>query len=141
MARLLSQDEQIVTVTEADLGIENPDPDTTYTVRIVSRGVYRDMQRQHTKRRPVQGAMEETIDWAAFEDALLDYLLRDWTGFVTRAANGALEPLPCSKAAKLGLEPYKQGVDGHVRVALLKFASENQRVEAQAQAASFRATP
>jgi hypothetical protein len=134
MARLLTaQDtEQVVEVTEKDLRIDDPDPDTRYTVRLLGETTMREIRRKHTSKRPNrQGQMVETSDEEAIGFDIVDWAIKDWAGIVARNGDGDLEPVPCTRDAKRGLDPY-------VRSALVEYASHNQRVEAEAQAASFR---
>jgi hypothetical protein len=134
MARLLTaqDDEQLVTVTEAQLRLDDPDPDASYTVCLLTDATMQAIRRKHTTKRPNrQGQVVEVTDEVAVGGDMVDHVIRDWTGVVTRTAAG-LFPVPCSREMKIGLDPY-------VRSALVDYASRNQRVEAQAQAASFRA--
>lgn len=134
MARVLTPDEgEVVTVTEAELPkVTDPDPDVTYTVRLMSDRRYRDIARRHTKKRPNhRGEMVEVTDHEALGREVLDTILVGWTGIVARTTDGELVAVPCTIDTKVQLEPA-------VRGALLDFAFSNQRVEAQARAESFR---
>lgn len=133
MARILtSQDTaDVVTVTEAQLRLDDPDPDPTYTIRLLSEKTMREIRKRHTTKRPNrQGQMVETWDEEAIGRDIVDFVITDWTGIVARQ-DGALVPVPCTPDAKAGLDP-------HVRAALVDYATHNQRAEAQARAASFR---
>ena len=137
MARLLTaQDtEDVVEVTEQDLRVDDPDPDTRYTIRLLSEKAMREIRRKHTSKRPNRtGQMVETSDEEAIGFDIVDVVIKDWAGIVARQADGTLVPVPCTRDAKRGLDPY-------VRSALVEYASHNQRVEAAAQAASFRRAP
>jgi hypothetical protein len=137
MARLLTaQDtEDVVEVTEQDLRVDDPDPDTRYTIRLLSEKAMREIRRKHTSKRPNRtGQMVETSDEEAIGFDIVDVVIKDWAGIVARQADGSLVPVPCTRDAKRGLDPY-------VRSALVEYASHNQRVEAEAQAASFRRAP
>jgi hypothetical protein len=132
MARLLTaqDDPQTVVVREVDLPtLADPDPDVSYTIRLLPERQFQQIKKAHTVRRPKGGAMVEDLDQEAMSAAIVDWVIQDWTGIVARDGDGGLVPVPCDKAAKLGLDPY-------VRGALVDCATKNQRVEAQA--ASFR---
>ena len=135
MARLLTiQDEpQTVVIRETELPtLADPDPDASYTIRLLPERQFQAIKKAHTVRRPKGGQMVEDIDGEAMSAAIVDWVIRDWTGIVAKTEDGELVPVPCDKPAKLGLDPY-------VRGALVDYATRNQRVEAQA--ASFRGAP
>jgi hypothetical protein len=134
MARILTpqDDEQVVTVTEAELRLDDPDPDTRYTVRLLPEAKMREIDRRHTKRRPnARGEMVEATDHEGVGRETVDWVIKDWAGIVARTTAGDLVPVPCLTEAKVGLDP-------RVRAALIDYASRNQRIEAKALEDSFR---
>jgi hypothetical protein len=135
MARLLTAQDapQTVTVRELDLPtLADPDPEVSYTIRLLPERHFQSLRKAHTTRRPKGGQMVEDVDDRGLSAAIIDWVIQDWTGIVARDEDGGLVPVPCTPDAKLGLDPY-------VRGALVDLATKNQRVEASA--ASFRAAP
>lgn len=134
MARIALEDGQVVTITEADLPIAEPDPDMRYTIRLMAEDTYLALQKQHSKRLPNgRGGFETRIDGEAFSRAQIDYVLVGWEGFVEANGEGGWRPVPVTTENKLKLDPI-------VRALLIDYAMRNQRTEAQARADSFRAT-
>ena len=134
MARVLtrSDEEQTVTVTEKQLAVSDPDPDTSYVIRLLPEKRVTQIQKAHTTRRPNHlGQMIEAIDHDAVAEDLLDWVIKDWTGIGARDDSGALVPVACTRDVKIGLDP-------HIRKALLDYATRNQRAEVAAQRESFR---
>lgn len=132
MARILTtgDDETTVTVREGDLPkLDDPDPDVTYTIRLLPEKQFTAIRKAHTTTRPRKGQMVEEVDERGLAAALIDYVITDWSGIVARDSDGQLVAVPCTPAAKIGLDPY-------VRGALVDFATKNQRVEGDAD--SFR---
>ncbi len=141
MARLLtSQDtEQTVEITEKVLKLDDPDPDTRFTVRLLSEAKMREIRKQHTVKRPNrQGQTIEVSDEEAIGFDIVDYAIKEWAGVghTVKEEDGTKRfvPDPCTRDNKRGLDP-------HVRSALVDYCTHNQRVEAQAKADSFRSTP
>lgn len=134
MRLLTSQDdEQVVEITEKVLKVDDPDPDTKFTVRLLSEKVMRDIRKRHTTKRPARngGQMIEVADEEAIGFDVVDYAIKDWFGIVEKNEKGEIVQVPCTRDAKRGLDP-------HVRAALVDYATHNQRVEAQARSESFR---
>lgn len=134
MARVLtrSDEEQVVTVTEKQLAVADPDEDTSYTVRLLPEKKVTAIQKAHTTRRPNHlGQMIEHVDHEAVGDDILDWVIKDWAGIGAKDAVGVWHPVACTREVKLGLDP-------HIRKALLDFATRNQRAEVAAQRESFR---
>jgi hypothetical protein len=133
MARIALEDGQVITITEADLPIAEPDPDMRYTVRLMSEATYVAMQKACSKRVPNgRGGFDTRVDADAFSRAQIDHVLVDWAGFVEADGAGGWRPVPVSVDNKMKLDPI-------VRALLIDYAMRNQRTEAQAQADSFRA--
>ena len=109
--------------------IANGDKETSYTLRALTKSVYREITRRHTRKVPNKAtrSMQDETDNEAAADDLLDYALVDWSGVV---ANGML--VPCSTENKHLLDPQRQA-------AILDAAGINQIQEAPARKAeSFR---
>lgn len=135
MARIALEDGREITITEADLPIQDPDPDMRYTLRMMSESTYLALQKQHSKRLPNgRGGFETRVDGDAFSRAQIDYVLVGWEGFLEQDGEGGYRPAPVTLENKMKLDPV-------IRAMLIDYAMKNQRTEAEAQAASFRATP
>lgn len=126
----LQDPDELITVKDSQLpGVTDGDPDTSYTLRPISVEDHRRLQKEYTKdvinRRTHQ--REPQIDFEALNDAVLDFVLRDWVGILDKG-----QPAPCTLAHKLRL-------DGVRRVALSAVAGMNQVERApEVRAQSFR---
>jgi hypothetical protein len=118
-----------ITVTDAEL-VQDGDKDTTYTLRPLLIDTYRDIVKQHTEyvinKRTHQ--RDPKTNWEATADALIDYVLLDWSGIHHHG-----EPVPCDRAWKLRLDAAR-------RDALLEKAGYNEvaRPAAEVKQESFR---
>lgn len=98
--QLMSDDDRI-TVTDAELMGASGDAETIYTLRPLTREVYKRVAKAHTKQAPNRHSrqMEEKVDMVAVHEDLLDHALVSWTGLLW---NG--EPAPCEREFKLRLD-------------------------------------
>lgn len=130
--QLMDSDDRIVVKDSELQGITDGDPETTYTLRPIGVDDYRRLTKAHTKkvlnRRTHQS--DDEVDFAGLTDAVLDYVLTDWSGILFKG-----QPVPC-------LQEYKQRLDGVRRAALAALAGMNQihRVE-EVRAESFHEPP
>lgn len=135
MARVALEDGALVTITERDLPLPDPDPDMRYTLRLMSEATYTALQDAHTKRLPNgRGGIERRVDVEGFSRAQIDHVLVGWEGFVEADGDGGWRPVGVTLENKMKLDPI-------VRALLIDYAMRNQRTEAQARQASFRAAP
>jgi hypothetical protein len=122
------QDESTWIVKDSEI-IADGDAKTTYTLRSITKQVYRDITKKHTKKisNRTTRAMEDRTDWEAASDDLLDFALVDWSGVTS-----GKEEAPCTRENKNFLDPRRQQ-------AILEAAGLNQIEEAPARKAeSFR---
>jgi hypothetical protein len=119
MARQLHDDSSTFEIQETDIpGIEQADPEVTYTLRPLTTKKYRELQKQHTKLVPNKQTrqMEQKLDGEGFTDALVEYVIADWRGVYDKG-----EEAPCSAE-------NKQRLDGPTKAALVNVAGLN-RIE------------
>jgi hypothetical protein len=119
MPRELHDDEPFV-LKETDIPeVINADPEVSYTVRPLSTAKFRELQKKNTK--PVVNkatrSMESDVNGEGLTDDLIDYVIVDWTGIVSKG-----QPAECSRANKLRL-------DGQVKSGLIGVAGLN-RIQA-----------
>lgn len=126
---LLTEDDRI-TVKDTDLeSVSDPDKDAYYVLRPLTPEKSRALRKSHTtyvinKR---THAKEPQVDDDAFADDLIDYVLVDWGGMVSKG-----QPLPCDRAYKLRLDFVR-------KAALLGIAGGNRTErEQERHAESFR---
>lgn len=126
--QLQTEDDQIV-VKDTEL-VEQGDPETTYTVRFVTRETYQRVSTKHSARFGGRRGLklQEQIEFAvAVNEELIDYALVSWTGVLI---NG--QPAPCDTV-------HKKMLDGERAQGLLAKAGVNQIAAGEAaRAASFR---
>lgn len=128
MALKLMNDDESIVVTDAEL-VDGGDPDSSYTLRGLTREVRRDIVAKHTTVRlnPRTHRNEQVQDDEAIAWALLDYALVAWSGILWLG-----EPAPCELVYKMKLDEIRLRE-------LLKRAGLNQIVAAEAaRGASFR---
>lgn len=134
----LLDDDTTLTFRDSELGLEDGDDATSYTIRVVSPQIVKKLRKQHTKRKPTGGAgMADSLDVDAYAEALFDYVLVSWVG-------------PMWKGQPIGADDYvttggvsvkaKTQLDGSRKAALLERAGGNQIV-AEGRDDSFRAAP
>jgi len=140
MALALLDEDATITVKDSELGIEDSDDDTIYTLRVVSPQVIKKLRRQHTKKRPSGGqGMVDTLDTDAFGESLWDYVLHSWNmGAVLIKGQpvGADDVI----ATSTGNVKAKTLLDGTRKSALLERAGGNE-VISDDRDASFRPAP
>jgi hypothetical protein len=126
---LLTEDDRI-TVLDTDLdGVTDPDSEAAYVLRPLTPEQSRKLRKQHTtfvinKRTHTK---DPQVNDDAFADDLIDYVLVDWSGMVSKG-----QPLPCERAYKLRLDFVR-------KAALLGLAGGNRTERAQERRAeSFR---
>ena len=99
MARTLLQDGQTVVVTEEELGLEAPDPDVRYTLRMISLEDMKAIRLKNTPKAPNRrsGRMESgETDPIGFGFDCFETCLVDWSGIVVDG-----KPAPCNRETKL----------------------------------------
>jgi hypothetical protein len=120
-----------ITVADNEI-VPGGDPETTYTLRLLTRDDYRRVVREHTTKVPNRRshAMEDVTNWEAVGERLLDMVLTGWTGIL----HGG-EPAPCTAEMKAKLDSARSA-------GLLDRAGMNQIARsAEAKADSFRGAP
>jgi len=134
MPRQLQTDDYTFWIAETDLHIDTDgwesDPEVKYELRELTTAAWRRIHKTYTKRKPNKSAriMEEETDGDAFADAMVDYVLVNWSGIIERGGT----PAPCTTANKLRL-------DSIVKAALISRAGLTQLVQADAiREESFR---
>ena len=131
MAVKLWDDDERITVTDAELpDVENGDPATVYTLVPLTTSLHQAVSQSVEEKRfnPRSHVKETHVDPLKLADALVDAVLVDWSGVVTKDG-----PAPCERAYKVRLDTRRKG-------ALLQVAGINQIVTEDAQAQSFRPT-
>lgn len=124
----LLDDDVTFTVTDAELGIENGDEGTIYTVRQVTPQVIKRMRKAHTKRKPTGGqGMADVLDVDAYAEALFDYILPSWEGVLFKGHPIGAEDLLTIGGVQL---KAKTQLDSSRKAALLERAGANQIVAA-----------
>ncbi len=127
MAVCLMSDDDRITITDAQLGVPDGDKDTTYTLRPLTRAVYKQIIKKNTSKKASRRGIEEVTDWVTVSEELLDYALVGWAGILWKG-----EPAPCELTMKLQLDPTRAS-------AILEHAGLSQVKEvAEERGASFR---
>lgn len=133
----LLDDDVTFPVTDAELGLENGDEDTIYTVRQVTPQVIKRLRKAHTKKKPTGGqGMADVLDVDAYADALFDYILPAWEGVLFKGKPIGAEDMLTIGGVQL---KAKTQLDSSRKAALLERAGANQIVAA-GRDDSFRAT-
>jgi len=123
---LLSGGKQI-TVRDDELdGVQNGDPETTYTVRQIDQARMREIRRRHTKPIFTRQGREDKVDTDAVMDDILDETLIAWTGVLDGG-----EPAQLSRENKLLLDFAR-------KVALIGLAGSNEVQRQAEKERSFR---
>jgi hypothetical protein len=128
MAIQLTKPGDTITVKDSDL-VPNGDPGTEYDLQLLTREVYRDIHKRHTRKRPnrTTRAMEDETDYPAVQDDLIDFCLTGWRGVL----DGGV-PAELTRDNKLLL-------DGQRTQAMLELAGMSQIAQAADQKGqSFR---
>jgi hypothetical protein len=129
MAIQLTKQGDTITVKDSELGVPNGDAETTYQLQLITRQVYRDIHKRHTKKQVNRSSrsMDEQTDYAAVTEDLIDYCLVGWTGVLDGGA-----PAELTRENKLML-------DGARTQAMLELAGMSQIAKAaEEKATSFR---
>lgn len=124
----LLDDDVTFPVTDAELGLENGDETTVYTVRQVTPQVIKRLRKAHTKRKPTGGSgMADVLDVDAYAEALFDYILPSWEGVVFKG-----QPIAAEDYVTVGgvSVKAKTQLDSARKAALLERAGANQVVAA-----------
>lgn len=132
--KLLGSADLFVTVRDVDLDVPSPDPDTSYTVRILSPETSKTLHDKHTRVEwnKTTHQKERITDWMALSEDSIDYVLVGWEG--VEDATG--QPAPCTRETKVC------GLDLQRRKQLIELAGTvHKDAEVAATAASFRAAP
>lgn len=135
MAIKLLDEDDTITVVDSELGLENGDDDTTYTVRVVTPQFIKQLRKAHTKKRPTGGqGMADVLDAEKFSEAMWDHVLMAWTGVVHQGQPIGPDDIV---QTKYGPVKAKTQLDGSRKVALMDRAGANQTV-AEGRDDSFR---
>ena len=133
MSRQLQTEDATFDIRETDLEeIPEADGEVVYTLRELTTKKWRELHKQHTRKvlNKATRRLEPELDGEAFSDALVDFVIADWSGITERG--GA--PAPCTRENKLRL-------DGVLKSALVGSAGLTQIVqEPEDRDQSFRAT-
>ena len=122
----LLDDDATLTVKDSDLGVENGDDATTYTVRVVTPQYLKQLRKQFTKKMPTGGrGMEDVTDVEKFSEAIWDYVLVGWSGVLLKG-----EPIEPDTVVntKFGPMKAKTQLDTDRKTALWKLAGANEVV-------------
>ena len=137
MAIKLLDEDDTLTIRDSELGLDDGDDDTIYTVRVVSPQTIKAIRKAHTKKRPTGGqGMADVLDTEKFGEALFDYVLASWNaGAVTIKG----QPVTAEDMVQTSGGPVKAKtlLDGSRKAALLERAGANQ-VVAEGRDDSFR---
>lgn len=116
-----------LTVRDDELeGVQNGDPETTYTLRQIEQSRLREVRRRHTKPVFTRQGREDKVDTDAVMDDILDEVLIAWTGVLD---NG--EPAQLTRENKLLLDFGR-------KVALIGLAGSNEVQKQAEKEQSFR---
>lgn len=122
MALALLDDDATIDVADNELGQDDGDEGTIYTLRVVSPQVIKRLRREHTKKRPTGGSgMADVLNTEAFGEALWDYVLKAWRGPLWRG-----KPIDADEIVN-GVKA-KTLLDGSRKAALLERAGANEVV-------------
>lgn len=131
----LLDDDDTLTLKDSELGLDDGDEGTSYTIRIVSPQVVKRLRRQFTKKRPTGGqGMAETVDIDAYAEALFDYVLASWSGATWKGQPIGADDLITTGGVTV---KAKTQLDGARKAALLERAGAN-RVVGEGRDDSFR---
>lgn len=134
----LLDDDTTITLKDSELGLDDGDDATTYTIRVVTPQIVKKFRKQHTKRKPTGGqGMADVVDIDAYAEALFDYVLAGWSG-------------PLWKGQPIGADEYivtggvqvkaKTQLDSSRKAALLERSGANQIIP-EGREDSFRGAP
>jgi hypothetical protein len=126
----LLDDADEIQVKDSDLGVQDGDPETVYTLRVLSPQKYRSLTKMHTKKRPTGGrGMEEYLDTIAWSDAMWDWVLKAWNpgAVLWQGKPVAADDMVTFSDSSQGTAKYQ--LDGPRKEALLNFAGLNQVTE------------
>jgi hypothetical protein len=120
-----------LTIRDADLpNVQGGDKDTVYTYRQIDTATHLALIKEHTEDKGYDRQAHQRrkeLNGEALSDALIDYVLTDWSGVTFKG-----EPVKCEK-------PYKVRLDAIRRASLLELAGLNQvNTPAEVAAGSFR---
>ena len=127
MALKLGSDGETFVVRDADLGVADPDPEVTYTVRAITRSRFLDILAKRTSKVLDRASrqMVDHVDGVGANEDALEYALVSWTGI-----NADGEPAPCTRE-------WQREIGANRAAALLQIVVEPRRDEV-ARAKSFR---
>jgi hypothetical protein len=131
MRTLLKNPEQTFTVRESDVpGVDNGDPDVTYTLRLVTRTAAKAIGQRRTEKKldPQSRRFVDVVNTEDIDLDLIDYAIVDWAGIVS---DGIV--VPCDAESKRAFAEQNLGISR----ALVSLACETPRAEEE-RAASFR---
>jgi len=123
------KDGDLIVVKDSEL-VAGGDPDTSYSLRPLTREIRKEILAKNTSRVPNRRThqMDEQIDGEGVGWDLLDYSLVSWDGILWDG-----QPAPCERDYKLKLDPTRS-------VALLEKAGLSQVIAAEvARPETFRA--
>lgn len=140
MALALLDEDETRTVSDVELmGSDLGDESVSYTVRLIPKTVWRRLRAEHTKKKPTGGqGMAEQVDNEKFADAIYDYALTAWSGWVFRGAVVDPDDVVMQGGKQI---KAKALVDETRKSRLIDIASSNVTVDPVARDHSFRSTP
>jgi len=99
----LMKDGDEITVKDSEL-VAGGDPETSYTIRLLTRGVRERIIEENTTRvpNPRTRAMDKVVDAQKVSWDLVDYALTKWAGILWDG-----EPAPCERDYKLKLDEIR----------------------------------
>jgi hypothetical protein len=137
MALSLLDEDETRTITDVELmGSDLGDEGTSYIVRLIPKTVWRKLRAEHTRKKPTGGqGMADQVDAEKFADAVYDYALIGWSGFLFRGA--VVEPDEMVTQGGKAIKA-KMLVDETRKGRLIDIASTNVAVDPAAKEHSFR---
>ena len=123
MAREVLSDDDLIWVSEVELGLDDADPDIAYQIRKLTPTKHREIVKRHTKPEFQKGVgrVEKTDGYAAMDD-IVDHVIVDWRGILLKG-----EKCPVTrdyKVAGLDLDRKRAIVD---RAGMNEIAREPER--------------
>lgn len=94
MALQVLDEQDTRVVRDSELGLDDGgDPETTYTIRVITPAVQRRLQKAAVGKKPMGGrVMSDEVDPSKFTHLLLDYLIVSWSGIVNSKTGEAIDP-------------------------------------------------
>lgn len=135
MALAILDENDTITVADSDL-VDGGDPETTYTVRVLTSPVMKRLRRESAKKRPTGRVTAEEPDAEKLTRLVIDYMLVSWEGIVVKGSRAPVAPDQIIHTSEGPLAAKYVVIDSDRYQGLLKTAMSNEVLADAAE--SFR---